>query len=42
MVVSIIVTLALVLFQDYVVRKTDNLVIKSDMLHYKTDLFSNG
>jgi cation diffusion facilitator family transporter len=40
--ISLVVTFALVLFQAYVVRKTDNLVIKSDMLHYKTDLLSNA
>jgi divalent metal cation (Fe/Co/Zn/Cd) transporter len=32
----------LVLFLDYVAKKTNNLVIKADSLHYKTDLYSNG
>ncbi len=42
MTISFLVTLALVLFLNYVAKKTDNLVIRSDALHYKTDLYSNG
>ncbi len=42
MLVSIIITLALVLFLNYVAKKTGNMVIKADALHYKTDIFSNG
>jgi len=42
MVVSFIITAALVYFLTYVAKKTDNLVIRADALHYKTDLFSNG
>ncbi len=42
MVVSIILTGALVLYLNYVYKKTQNMVIKSDALHYKTDLFSNS
>jgi divalent metal cation (Fe/Co/Zn/Cd) transporter len=42
MIVSIILTMILVTFQRYVVNKTQDLVVKSDMLHYKTDLFSNA
>ncbi len=42
MVISIILTGALVLFLNYVYKKTQNMVIKSDALHYKTDLFSNS
>jgi len=42
MVVSLIVTFILVLFLNYVAKKTNSLVIKSDALHYKTDLISNG
>ncbi|AZV46788.1 cation transporter [Nautilia sp. PV-1] len=42
MVFSMIVTLALVSFLAYVVKKTNHLVIKSDLLHYKTDLITNG
>lgn len=40
--VSIVLTLALVLFLNYVAGKTNNLVIKSDALHYKTDLYTNA
>lgn len=39
---SLIITLSLVVFLQYVANKTDNLVIKSDALHYKTDVLSNG
>ena len=39
---SLIITLLLVIFLNYVVKKTKNMVIKADALHYKTDLFSNG
>ena len=42
MVISIIITAFLVLFLNYVATKTDNMVIRADALHYKTDLFSNG
>lgn len=40
--ISFIVTWALVLFLSYVAKKTNNLVIKADSLHYKTDLYSNA
>lgn len=39
---SFFITAALVLFLRYVAKKTNNLVIRSDSLHYQTDLFSNG
>jgi len=42
MLVSIIITALLVVFLNHVAKKTDNLVIKADALHYKTDLYSNG
>ena len=42
MLVSIIIVGALVAFLSYVVKKTNNMVIKADLLHYKTDLYSNG
>ncbi len=42
MLASLCITLALVLFLRYVARKTGSLVIKSDALHYQTDVFSNG
>ncbi|MCF6331134.1 MAG: cation diffusion facilitator family transporter [Sulfurimonas sp.] len=42
MIVSIIITAILVIFLNHVAKKTNNMVIKADALHYKTDLFSNG
>lgn len=40
--VSIVLTGFLVLFLQYVAKKNNNLVIRADALHYKTDLFTNG
>jgi cation diffusion facilitator family transporter len=40
--ISLVITLALVLFLRYVAKKTGSLVIKSDALHYQTDVLSNG
>lgn len=42
MIASFIITAFLVLFLNFVAKKTNNMVIKADALHYKTDLFSNG
>jgi len=42
MVFSIIVTYLLVNYLLKVAKETDNLVIKADALHYKTDLWSNA
>ncbi len=42
MLVSIVITAILVIFLNYVAKKTKNMVIKADALHYKTDLFSNS
>ncbi len=42
MVVSIIITAALVIYLNHVAKKTDNMVIRADALHYKTDLFTNA
>ena len=42
MLISIVITALLVLFLTYVAKKTNNMVIRADALHYKTDLFSNG
>ena len=42
MIVSIIITAFLVTFLNFVAKKTNNMVIKADALHYKTDLFSNS
>ncbi|WP_024790115.1 cation diffusion facilitator family transporter [Lebetimonas sp. JH292] len=41
MLFSIVLTGLLVSFLYYVVKKTNHLVIKSDLLHYKTDLITN-
>ncbi len=42
MVISMIVTYFLVHYLLKVAKQTDNLVIKADALHYKTDLWSNA
>lgn len=42
MLASIIITAFLVAFLNHVAKKTNNMVIRADALHYKTDLFSNG
>lgn len=41
MVVSIVFTIGIVWYLNRVARATNNLVIQSDALHYKTDLFTN-
>ncbi len=41
MVFAIVVTLGLVLFQRYVVRRTDSVAIAADSLHYRGDLLMN-
>ena len=40
--ISIVMTAALVYFLISIAKKTGNLVIKADALHYKTDLYTNG
>ena len=42
MIISLFVTIALVIYLNYVAKKTDNMVIKADALHYKTDVWVNG
>lgn len=42
MVFSMVATLLLLIFQNYVVKKTGSTAIKADALHYKTDLLVNG
>lgn len=42
MLFSITVTFSLVVYLSHVAKKTGNIVIRSDALHYKTDLWSNG
>ena len=41
MIFSLLIVFIIVSFLSYVVQKSNNLVIKGDLLHYKTDLFSN-
>jgi len=42
MLASIVLTFALVIYLNIVAKKNNNMVIKADALHYKTDLLSNG
>ena len=42
MLISLIITISLVLYLNYVAKKTGSMVIKSDALHYKTDIFTNS
>ncbi len=42
MLFSFFITAALVIFLNAVAKKTSNMVIRADALHYKSDLFSNG
>ena len=42
MLISLFITIALVVFLNFVAKKTKNMVIKSDALHYKTDVYTNG
>lgn len=39
---SLVATIALVLFQRHVIRKTGSTAIKADALHYRTDILVNG
>ncbi|MDD6056032.1 MAG: cation diffusion facilitator family transporter [Helicobacter sp.] len=39
---SLVVTIALVLYLNFIAKKSGNLVIKADALHYKSDILSNG
>jgi len=42
MLLSLFITIALVIYLNRVAKETNSLVIKSDALHYKTDIYSNG
>lgn len=42
MIFSVLITMALVVFQTKIVKKTDSVAIKADSLHYRTDIFMNG
>lgn len=42
MVIGILLTAALLLFQYHVVRRTGSLAVRADALHYRTDLLANA
>ena len=42
MVISLFITIGLVAYLNAVSKKTNNMVIKADALHYKTDVWVNG
>lgn len=42
MVISIVLTVGLVIFQKYVVRKTQSVAVSADSLHYTTDILINA
>ncbi len=42
MLISLVITVGLVIFLNYVAKKTKSMVVKSDALHYKTDVYTNG
>jgi len=42
MIFSMLATLALIMYQQYVIKHTNSTAIKADRLHYKTDLLVNG
>lgn len=42
MLVSLVITISLVLYLNSVAKKTNNMVIKADALHYKADVYTNG
>lgn len=42
MLISLVITILLVVYLNYVAKKTGSMVIKSDALHYKTDIFTNA
>ncbi len=41
MIISLIITIALVLYLNKIARQTNSMVIKADALHYKTDVYTN-
>jgi len=41
MVISLVITISLVMYLNRVAKATDNMVIKADALHYKTDVYTN-
>ena len=41
MIISLVITISLVAYLNYIAKKTNSMVIRADALHYKTDVFSN-
>ena len=41
MAISLVITIVLVIYLNYIAKKTNNMVIKADALHYKTDVWTN-
>lgn len=41
MIISLIITIALVLYLNKIAKQTNSMVIKADALHYKTDVYTN-
>ena len=41
MIISLIITVSLVLYLNHVAKITKNMLIKTDALHYKTDVYTN-
>jgi len=41
MIISLIITTSLVIYLNTVAKQTNNMVIKADALHYKTDIWAN-
>jgi cation diffusion facilitator family transporter len=42
MIISLFITISLVIYLNKIAKDTNNMVIKADALHYKTDVYSNG
>ena len=42
MIISLVITIALVIYLNSVAKKTNSMVIKADALHYKTDVYTNA
>ncbi|WP_321311510.1 cation diffusion facilitator family transporter [Halarcobacter sp.] len=41
MIISLVITIALVLYLNKIAKQTESMVIKADALHYKTDVYTN-
>ena len=41
MIISLVITISLVMYLNKIAKDTNNMVIKADALHYKTDVYSN-